>query len=577
VRGQTGKRLLIDLGLQRARTEEIPAEDLDTYLGGRGLNGKYFFDRMGPNVAPSAPENLMAFAVGPLSGTFAPCSGWTSISTISPLSYPPRYAHASLPGHWGPQLKFAGFDQLIVGGKAEKPIYLSIEDGQVHFEEATHLRGKDTVETTVAIQEEKEDRNLEVLCIGPAGENLVLFANVTHRFSWTGDHIGLGHVFGSKNLKAIALRGDAPVSLHDPDRFLQICLSVRERIQRNPNAARLKEEGPFLCPKQKAGGFGIKNYNESSQPDLAEKWSTAYLTNYLYGKEGCFSCPIHCGRISEVNGNYFGGVHFESAWSLGPGIGIDDWEKTLLLHRVCQLQGLDPSSMGSLLSWLMEGHEKGIFSSQDLGQIPCRWGEEKAALQLMEWIAEKKGPGKILGQGSLRAATSLGKGLDHVSQLRGLDLPARDPRSSIEYALGRILFPVEWDYLQSLTGIPFSDSSPFSGESQHDCARREAVALEKRKIWADLNSLCPLIIARLPIVLTSDIEELLSAATGGERERLEGSAAVRNTMEIEKVLGQKFKAEGLEIDPLPLRLFRDSIEKSRFEKEVADYDSSDSL
>ncbi|RPJ11925.1 MAG: hypothetical protein EHM36_00495 [Deltaproteobacteria bacterium] len=571
--GWRGKRRVVDLGIQRAWTEEISEEDLKNYIGGRGLNGKFFLDRVDSSLSPASPDNPLAFAVGPLSGTFAPCSGWTSVSTISPVPYSSRYGHAALPGHWGPQLKYSGFDQLIIRGKAERPVYLAIEGEQVHFEEAKHLLGKDTVETTVAIQEERKDRNIEVLCIGPAGERLAAFANVTNRFSWTGDHIGLGYVFGSKNLKAIAVCGNTPVSLHHPDRFLQTCLSLRQRIHRDPHASRLREEGSFLLLNRNGRGFGIKNYTEASQPDAAEKWRNAYLTNYQYGKEGCFSCPIHCGRITEIEGNYFGGLHFESAWSLGPRIGIDQWEKTLWLHRVCQLQGLDPCSTGSLLSWIMDCSEKGVLSSQDLGPTLCQWGDEKAARQIIESITERKGIGEILGQGCLRAAKSLGKGLEEAPHFQGMDLPARDPRSSIEYALTRALFPMEWDYLQSLSpSVPAPPAPAHPEESQGNGMMEGIVSLERRRVLADLNSICPLVAARLSLLSASDMGDLLSAATEMEWDGQPLMAAAARTMEVEKGLWQRFGPEKMDLDPFPLRLFNSPEEKNRVIQEKTNDD-----
>jgi aldehyde:ferredoxin oxidoreductase len=569
IKGWTGKRLLIDLGIQRAWTEEIPTEELQSGIGGRGLNGRFFLDRVSSSAVSSHPENPIAFSVGPLAGTYAPCSGWTSISTLSPLSYPSAYAHGSLPGHWGPQLKFAGFDQLIITGKAENPVCLTIEGEKVSFENGKGLWGKDTVETTVAIEEEKGDRNIEVLCIGPAGENLVLFANVTNRFSWTADHIGLGYLFGSKNLKAIAIRGDRPVSLHDPDRFLQICIALRQRMQRDPHGTRLKEEGSFLLLKQNGGGFGIRNYNESSSPDVQARWTSTYFTDYFYGKEACFSCPIHCGRVTDVNDNYFGGVHVESAWSLGPRIGIDDWGKTLLLHRICQLLGLDPSSTGSLLSWIMDCYEKGILSSQELGPIPCRWGDEKAALQLIESIVERKGVGETLCQGSFLTAQSLGKGLEEVPHFRGVDLPIRNPGSSLEYALTRVLFPMEWDYLQSLTDSLLSRATSQGNEG--DGMMTRVMASESNKILADMNSLCPLVLARLPLLAASDVGKLLSTATGTNMDGQTLMAAVQRTIEAEKALSQRFKSGDWGQGSFPLRFFKDPKEKNLIERELAGY------
>ena len=558
MKGWNGKRLLIDLGIQRAWVEEIPVDDLTGYIGGRGLNGKFFIDYVSSKRPFSSPESPIAFGVGPLAGTLAPCSGWTSISGISDL-YSSGYVHASLPGHWGPQLKFAGFDQLILQGRAEKPLYVAIEGEKVIFEDGRPLWGKDTVETTVAIQEERKDRNIEVLCIGPGGENRVSFANVTNRFSWTGDHVGLGYLLGSKNLKAIAVHGEQSVDLNDPDRFLRICLACRERIQRDPDGKRLKEEGPFFVLRNNGGGLGIKNYKKSGEPGMAEQWKTAYFTTYFHGNEGCFSCPIHCGRVTEVDGNYFGGLHFESAWSLGPRIGTGDWKKTLLLHRLCQLQGLDPSSFGSLLSWMMDCYEERLFLTGELEAIP--WGDENAGVQLIQWMTGGHELGRILGRGSFHAAKALGKGLEQVPHFWGMDLPVRDPRSSKEYALSRALFPLEWDYLQSLNSNHQKDETV--------AALKGAWGLESRKILADLNSLCPLVVARLPLLSPSDIIELFSAATGREIDGQILEEAVQKTLRAEKALSQRFKSGDLETDPLPLRFFSDPMERTLFEKEIA--------
>lgn len=316
------KRLHIDLTSRKAWSEEISPDVLDQCIGGRGLNAKFFSEKMSSSIHPESPKNPIAFAVGPLTGTFAPCCGWSSISTLSPVTAPSGYAHVSIPGHWGPQLKFAGFDQLVIQGRAEKPIYLWIDGEKVKFEDASQLWGKDTVETTVAIQKEKENRNIEVLCIGPAGEKLVSFANITNRFSWTGDHIGLGFIFGTKRLKGVAVHGGKPVPLNYPDRFFNVGLSLRNRLHRDRSGIKLREEGTFFPLGQNGGGLGIRNFNMASDPGMERKWGSEYSKKYSYGREGCFSCPIHCGRITQFHGNYFGGIHLESTWSLGPRIGI---------------------------------------------------------------------------------------------------------------------------------------------------------------------------------------------------------------------------------------------------------------
>src|SRR4030042_1062242 len=208
-------------------------------FGGKGLNASYFSQHSHSPVSPTSPENPIAFAVGPLTGTLAPCSGATSIASFSPLSDFPVYSFTQMPGHFGASLTGAGFDQCILQGKADRPVYLWIDGGEVKFEKADHLWGKETVETTVAVQEEKGDRSIEVLCIGPAGEKQIPFANVIHRLSWTGDRLGLGYLFGAKHLKAIAIRGKKPVTLQDPGQFLNLCLTLKDQIHQGQKMRRL--------------------------------------------------------------------------------------------------------------------------------------------------------------------------------------------------------------------------------------------------------------------------------------------------------------------------------------------------
>jgi aldehyde:ferredoxin oxidoreductase len=575
---RTGKRLYIDLGVQRSWVEEIPAHDLDSGAGGRYLNAKFFLEHISSSLSPSSPKASIALAVGPLAGTLAPCSGWTSISTFSFLSDPPGYAHASLPGHWGPHLKFAGFDQCIIQGKGKNPLYLWIDGEKVRFVDAKALWGKDILEATVAIQEETEDRDAEILCIGPAGERGVPFANVVNRFSWAADHVGLGHAFGTRNLKAIAIRGRQPVALDQPRAFLDLCLALKDRIYRDPNCSKLKEEGTFFSLGKNGGGLGVQNFNEASSPELEEKWKTAYFREFLYGREGCFSCPIHCGRITHMEDDYFGGVHLEGAWSLGPRIGVNDWKSTLKLYRLCQKQGLDPSAVGSLLSWLMDGFEKGVLSSRDLGQTEYYWGDVEAAFRVIDGIISGQEAGEIFRQGPLRAAKKFDKGLDLVAHVRGIDLPVRDPRSSMEHAVAVALFPAEWDFLRSMPLNRLSPSqSPSPGVSGDEGIAVQVSAAEDLKILADLTSLCPLVVSRIPIISISDIAELTATATGKACPPLELMQKVQETIQIEKTLSKSDKGAEDVLGVLPSRFFRDRssalppLSKDVFDREISRY------
>jgi aldehyde:ferredoxin oxidoreductase len=364
IKGWTGKRLRIDLGLQKAWSEDISPGYLHQWFGGRGLNASFFSQHFQAPISPSSPDNPIAFAVGPLTGTLAPCSGWTSIASLSPLSDSSTYDFTRMPGHFGASLKGAGFDQCVLQGKADRPVYLWIDGGEVKFERADHLWGKETTEATVALQEEKGDRSIEVLCIGPAGERQIPFANVIHRLSWTGDRLGLGYLFGVKQLKAIAIRGKKPVTLQDPKQFLNLCLTLKDQIHQGQKVRRLKEEGALsLLGREEKGG--TRDGNRWLPTGLEKQWATS-LWAHLSGREGCFSCPVHCGRNIQDQVKCLGGIHLGKAWTLGPKIGVYNGEWTIRLHRFCQAQGLDPFLTSSLLGRIMEGVETEAFSEEDL-------------------------------------------------------------------------------------------------------------------------------------------------------------------------------------------------------------------
>jgi aldehyde:ferredoxin oxidoreductase len=377
ISGWTGKRLRIDLGLRKAWSEDIAPRDMRQWLGGRGLNASFFSRHIQSPVSPSSPENPIALAVGPLTGTLAPCSGWASMASFSPLCDPPPYAFTRMPGNFGASLKGTGFDQYVLSGKADRPIYLWIDGGKVKFEEASHLWGKETIETTVTIQEEKGDRSIEVLCIGPAGERQLPFANVIHRLSWTGDHLGLGYLFGVKQLKAIAIRGKNPVTFHDPRRFLKLCLTLRDRIHKNQKMRMKRGEGMFGFLGRE-GGATIRKGNGELPHESENQWANS-MKSYLSDQESCFACPVHCGRSILHQESYLGGIHLEKAWQLGPRIGVYSREWTLRLHHLCQAQGLDPFITSFLLARIMEGGENGSLLDEDLRQTDNIWdGGEKA-------------------------------------------------------------------------------------------------------------------------------------------------------------------------------------------------------
>jgi aldehyde:ferredoxin oxidoreductase len=289
-----------------------------------------------------------------------------------------------MPGNFGASLKGTGFDQCILSGKADRPTYLWIDGGKVKFEEAGHFWGKETIETSIAIQDEKKDLGIEVLCIGPAGERQLPFANVTHRLSWTGDHLGLGYLFGAKQLKAIAIRGMKPVTFHDPKLFLNLCLTLKNRIQKDQKRRTAKEEGGAGLLALE-GGTTIRKGNRGPSAGSEDQWITC-MKSYFSGQESCFACPVHCGRSTLHQESYLGGIHVEKARQLGPRIGVYNGEWTLKLHHLCQAQGLDPFLTGSLLAGIMEGDDNGSLLDEELSQFDNIWDRGEKALAILHRI-----------------------------------------------------------------------------------------------------------------------------------------------------------------------------------------------
>ena len=534
-RDQVRKRLWVDLNSKKTWSETIPVYKSEG-IGGRYLNARLFSERFSLKCFTSPPEFPIALSVGPLAGTFAPCSGWTSISSFTPLMEPPEYAHVSLPGHWGPHLKFAGFDQCVILGKSPLPVYLHIEKGMVTFEDARMIWGKSTVDTVRTIQEDKEDRELEILCIGPAGEKGSLVANVINRTSWTADHTALGSVFGGKNLKALVLGRGKPVSFREPKKFLDLCLDLRSHLSRDKTVIRLKEKGTFYFLGKNWGGLGIRNFREISSEAYDALWESLFSLNYAYGQESCFSCPIHCGRVARLDGDCFGGIHLEGAWSLGPQIGLLDWKETLTLYRDCLLQGIDPSSAGSILSGVMDASEKGNQTVEEL-----RWGDAQEARRLIRKLIPGDMRWNLLPGEILHTADERGRDRVLQGKTHWMGLPVRDPRSSPEYAMTLTLFPLEWDYLRSFLPESFRRLDASSGERTDSHAVEEAMKWRQLKVLADMTSMCPLVVADLGLLSVDAISDMTGALLGVVCDPSVFIEGARKTMQMEEALRRQVK------------------------------------
>lgn len=373
--GWNGKCLNIDLTDQLYKKEDIPEEWLKDFIGGRGLNSRTLFSYLEPGIDPLGPKNVLIAGVGPVTGTLTPSSSRSTFTSLSPLvvvgggKYP-GLGDSNAGGDFGPELKYAGYDQIILRGKAKDPIYLVIENEVVSFRDASHLWGKDTLTTQEIIKEELGDDNFQIACIGSAGENLVRFAGIFNRErAWA--KCGVGAVMGSKKVKAIAVRGTGSVKVANPDELSKVTLEAIEVIYSDPSCVAYSELGTsvLLGAHQRAGRLAYKNF-QGSQFVEWEKISSEAFSKYWKGSRACGFCPLHCGHFFSIDAGPNAGLSGEmpeyvTIASFGSKVGNSDAESILKANKLCNKLGIDTLVTGSTIAWAMECWQKGILTVKD--------------------------------------------------------------------------------------------------------------------------------------------------------------------------------------------------------------------
>ncbi len=421
--------LHVNLNDKSIRREEIPPDLFKQYLGGRGLGVKILFDNLAPRTDALSPDNLLVFAVGPSTATRIPTAGRFVVVTKSPTTGTIFDSHAG--GYFGAQFRRAGFAAAVFHGKSDNPVYLWINNDEVEIKDASKIWGKDVYEATDTLLEETDSKG-QVACIGPAGENLGLMAAIMtdkHRAAGRG---GVGAVMGSKNLKAIVAKGTGDVGVHDSERLNTAVEWSRRLIKKNAVTDKsLPVYGtPVLVSvANELGMLPTNNFQEGTFNDADGVSGEKLLERFSAGTYNCHGCPIGCGRLSLVQGKKVGGPEYESLWALGPQCGINDLEWIAIANDKCNHLGLDTISVGSTIGAAMELVEKGKLDA------PLRFGDTSGLLDLIEDIAHMRGLGAEMSEGSKRFADRYGAP-ELAMQVKGLELPAYDPRGAQGHALG---------------------------------------------------------------------------------------------------------------------------------------------
>ncbi|MBI2831910.1 MAG: aldehyde ferredoxin oxidoreductase family protein [Chloroflexi bacterium] len=430
--GWAGKRLKVYLTEGKLVEEELTEEFRQEYLGGRGFNVRTVFDEIAPGIDPLSPENVLTVSTGPLAGTAAPgMTRWT-VTAKSPLTG--IIGDGNGGSDFAAELKFAGYDQIVVYGRAASPVYLFIKDSRVELRDASRLWGKTTWDTHKLIVKELHDSQIRDLIIGPAGENLVRFAKIITNMTRAGGKCGMGAVMGSKNLKAIVVRGSGSVKIASPDAFYQAAQQANAKLLASRfHRQVLGEEGTPYLIKFLTSERSLTTRN--SQAGYFEGWekltSEAFESSYAVKHGACFSCPIACSHYYRVkDGPYAthgGSNQFGTLYPFTSRCGSDNLAASLHLTTLCDQMGIDTHSCGATISFAMEAWEKGLITFKDTDGLDLSWGNADSMIKLVQKIAYRQGFGDILAEGSLRASAQIPGSASCLTVVKGLECSSYYP------------------------------------------------------------------------------------------------------------------------------------------------------
>jgi aldehyde:ferredoxin oxidoreductase len=430
-----GKVLRVNLTTGNISTEELSAELSKAFIGGRGLGGKMLADEIPAGIDALSEENKLFFITGPLTGTAAPTGGRYMVVTKSPLNN--VIASSNSGGFWGAELKFAGYDALIVEGKAAEPVYIKIKDDAVEIKPAGHIWGKNTNETTDILLEEAGDPKARVANIGTAGENLSRIACIMNDRWRAAGRSGVGAVMGSKNLKAIVVRGSGKVEAADADKFKEAVKVAMGKIKENGVTGQgLPAYGTAVLVNiiNEAGIFPTNNFQEGVFPQAEEISGEALAEKYLKKKDPCYRCPIACGRYCEVDGEAGGGPEYETIWAFGGDCGVSDLKAVIKANNACNEVGVDTISAGATIAAAMELYQRGLVKDEEVTGPALTWGNGEAVVEWVKRMGDAEGFGAKLAMGSARLTEAYGAP-ELSMAVKKLELPAYDPRGLMGHGL----------------------------------------------------------------------------------------------------------------------------------------------
>lgn len=557
-----GKILNVDLSKGSINIESTDEKIAKKYIGGKGyaLYLLYQILKEKKDIDALGEENVLIFATGPGTGVAGfPASGRYHVMALkSPLTG--SIGSGNSGGNWGPSLKFAGFDFIVVKGISKKPVYLEIVDGKAELKDASQLWGKNTFDTFRIL---KKGKNASVTCIGPAGENKVLISCIINDEYRAVGRTGLGAVMGSKNLKAIAVSGDKKIEVAKPEEYKKVSKDCLEKLRKNHvTGEALPTYGTAILVNiiNGVGGLPFKNWKTGYNKDADKISGETMSKEYLIKKKPCWGCVIACGRVTKVakgpyQVSYSEGPEYESIWALGNDTGVMDFGAVIKANHICDKLGMDPISLGSTVACAMELNGKGYIKEEELQGIDLKFGNAAALVELVEKTAYKEGFGKYLALGSKRLAEKFGAP-DLSMSVKGLEMPAYDPRAikgiGLNYATANRggCHVTGYTISPEVIGIP-EKIDPLTPDGKAEWV----------KIFQDLtcvvNSTVNCLFTTFAIG-AKDYAELLSAVTGWDISEEEIMKIGERIYNLERVMINKLGFDGKD-DVLPKRLLEEKM------------------
>lgn len=461
--GYAGRILRVNLSSQQLTVDEPAEAFYRRYFGGEGFVGYFLLSELRPGVEPLSPGNRLIFAAGPLTGVPVGGCGRHSVGGKSPLTW--AFGEAEAGGYWGAELKMAGFDAIIVEGRAERPVYLFIRDGEAQLRDARHLWGLKTLECQNAIREELGDAGIKVAQIGPAGENQVRFACVVNDLDAFAGRTGMGAVMGSKNLKAVACRGHQRPSLADSQAVASIARWIRDNAPKNNKTMQELGTASLIRALNRQGGLPTCNFQMGSFEGADSISGEAMRDTIFVKRRSCFACPVQCKREVAMDGPYavdpaYGGPEYETIAALGSNCGIDDLKAIAKANELTAAYGLDSISCGSVIAFAMECFQSGLLTPQDTGGLELRFGNAPAMLQMIGQIALRQGLGSLLSEGVARASEKMGPtSREFALHIKGQELPMHEPRWKQGMGVGYCVSPTGADHCHNMHDSAYTKSS----------------------------------------------------------------------------------------------------------------------